>query len=286
MLVQKTNRDYQNIPIQLIKSSSNPSREVFEDINTLAETIERHGLLHPLLVRRLDGTYGFEVIVGERRLRACRKAGLTQVPCMILNGIDEKKVLEMQLVENLQRSDLKVFEEIRLVETIKNHYNLSYVEIGAQVGLAASTVSNYLTIAEGLSEEYLKMIEKGKGRNHSSHALTIGKALILAQAKLSADKLKETVELIKKRGMSTAQLSKKLAEQPKQKIRRVLAGRKFWNELTRSPKDFANYWSDFCKLEEWESVDAFHLSLSVTMPKDLSDPNFKVLKTTRKTPKN
>jgi len=180
----------------------------------------------------------------------------------------------MQLIENLQRSDLQVFEEIRIVENLKNHYDLTNEEIAVKIGLSASTVASYLTIAEGLSEKYIKMIEKGKGRNHSSQALTIGKALLLAQNQLPEDKLKENVELIKKRGMSTAQLSKKLAKSEKRKIKRVLAGRKFWNELTRTPKDFAAYWSDFCKLEEWEDVKAFHLTLSVTMPKDLDDPEF------------
>jgi ParB/RepB/Spo0J family partition protein len=275
MLAQKVKRNYSNIPIELIKSPENPSREVFEDIGILAETIKRHGLLQPLLVKRSEGTYGFEVIVGERRLRACRKAELTQVPCIVLDGVDEENILEMQLIENLQRSDLRVFEEIRIVEALKNHYELSNEEIGVKIGISASTVSSYLTIAEGLSEKYIRMIEKGKGRNHSSQALTIGKALLLAQNQLPADKLKENVDLIKKRGMSTTQLSKKLAKSQKTKIKRVVAGRKFWIELTRTPKDFASYWSDFCKLEEHESVDAFHLTLTVTMPKDLDDPKFK-----------
>jgi ParB family chromosome partitioning protein len=275
MLVQKVKRNYSNIPIELIKSPENPSREVFEDIGILAETIKRHGLLQPLLVKRSEGTYGFEVIVGERRLRACKKAELTQIPCIVLDGIDEEKILEMQLIENLQRSDLRVFEEIRLVETLKNHYDLTNEEIAVKIGLSASTVSSYLTIAEGLSEDYIKMIEKGKGRNHSNQSFTIGKALLLAQNQLPEDKLKENVELIKKKGISTAQLSKKLAKSQKTKIKRVVAGRKFWSELTRTLRDFSNYWSDFCELEERESVDAFHLTLSVTMPKDLNDPELK-----------
>jgi ParB family chromosome partitioning protein len=271
VMVEKTKKEYQHIPIELVRSPAQPSREVFEDIGVLAETIKRHGLLQPLLVKQLDSAYGFEVVVGERRLRACRKAGLSQISCIILDGVDEEKILEMQLIENLQRSDLKVFEEIKLVETLKNHYNLTNEEIGVKIGMSASTVVSYLAIAEGLSENYIKMIEKGKGRTHSNQALTIGKAKLLAQTKLSADKLKENVELIKKKGLSTSQLSKKLAKSEKRKIKRVLAGRKFWNELTRSPKDFARYWSDYCELEEWEDVRAHHLNLKVTMPKDLND---------------
>jgi len=268
MLVEKTKKEYQHIPIELVRSPQNPSREVFEDIGVLAETIKRHGLLQPLLVRKSDGAYGFEVIVGERRLRACRKAELTQVPCIVLDGVDEEKILEMQLTENIQRADLKVYEEIRLVEALKNRYDLTNDEIAVKTGLSSSTVQNYLTLAKGLSEDYLKMINNG---SHSLKDLTITKALILARANLPADMLKEKVNLIKKKGLSRAHLAKKLVKSEKRKIKRVLAGRKFWKELTRSLRDFSSYWGDYCKLEEWESVDAYHLTLSVKMPKDLDD---------------
>ena len=268
MLVEKTKREYQNIPIELIKSPAQPSREVFEDIDSLAETIRRHGLLQPLLVRRTDGAYGFEVIVGERRLRACRKAGLTQVPCIVLDGVDEEKILEMQLIENLQRSDLRVYEEIRLVETLKNRYDLTNDEIAVKTGLSSSCVQNYLTLAKGLSEEHLKLIHNG---SHSLKDLTITKALILARANLPADELKEKVDLITKKGVSRAHLSKNVAKSEKTKIKRVAAGRKFWRELTRSLNDYSKYWSDFCELKEWEDVSTFHLTLKVILPKDLND---------------
>jgi ParB family chromosome partitioning protein len=193
-LVEKAKREYQNIPIDLIKSPLKPSREVFEDINVLAQTIKAHGLLQPLLVKQLAGAYGFEVIVGERRVRACRKAGLTKIPCIVLDEISEEQVLQMQLTENLQRSDLKVFEEIRIVESLKDNYNLSNDEIAVKIGLSASTVASYLTIAKGLPQKYIRMVERGKGRTHTPKALTITKALILARANLPEDKLKETVD--------------------------------------------------------------------------------------------
>jgi ParB family chromosome partitioning protein len=271
VMVEKTKKEYQHIPIELVRSPAQPSREVFEDIGVLAETIKRHGLLQPLLVKQLDSAYGFEVVVGERRLRACRKAGLSRIPCIILDGVDEEKILEMQLTENIQRADLKVYEEIRLVEALKNRYDLTNDEISVKTGLSSSTVQNYLTLAKGLSEDYLKMINNG---SHSLKDLTITKALLLARANLPADQLKEKVDLIRKKGLSRAHLSKKLAKEEKRKIKRVLAGRKFWNELTRSLKDFANYWSDYSKLEEWEDVKAYHLTLSVKMPKDLDDQEF------------
>jgi len=179
----------------------------------------------------------------------------------------------MQLVENVQRSDLKPFEEMRIVESLKNHHSLSDEEIAVKTGLSANAVSSYLTIVKGLPDQYIRMIEKGKGRSHSTKALTLGKALLLARANLPADKLKETVELIQRKGLTKQALAGKLAKQEGRKIKRVVAGRTFWKELTRTPRDYARYWSDYCELEEWEDVNAYHLSLRVTMPKDLNEPH-------------
>lgn len=267
VLAQKLGREYKQIPVELIKSSQKPPREVFEDIQVLAATIKRHGLLQPVLVKQL-GARGFEVVVGERRLRACRKAGLAQVPCIVVDGVNEEQILSMQLVENIQRNDLKVFEEIRIVEMLKDRYDLSCSEISAKTGISASAVHNYLTISKGLPQEYIKMISHG---SHKPKDLTITKALILARANLPADQLKETVELIRRKGLSRAQLSRRLARQERKKIKRVVAGRTFWNELTRTLKEFARFWSDYTELTEWQDVRAYHLTLKVVLPKDINE---------------
>jgi formylmethanofuran dehydrogenase subunit E len=107
--------------------------------------------------------------------------------------------------------------------------------------------------------------------------LTITKALLLARANLPADQLKEKVDLIRKKGLSRAHLSKKLAKEEKRKIKRVVAGRTFWNELTKSLREYARYWSEYCKLEEWQDVRAHYLTLKVVMPKDLNEPEFNEL---------
>lgn len=268
VVVEKLGREFKQIPIELIKSPVKPSREVFEDIGVLAETVKRHGLLQPILVKQLAGKYGFEVVVGERRLRACRKAGLAQVPCIVVDGVTEDQILAIQLVENIQRSDLKIFEQVRLVEMLKDHYGLPNDEIAIKTGLSASTVQNYLTLAKGLPKEYIRKISHG---SHSPKDLTVTKGLVLARANLPADTLKETVELIQKKGLSRAKLSRKLAREEKHKIKRVVAGKVFWKELTKSLKEFARFWPDYCELKEWEDVKAYHLRLGVTMPKDLNE---------------
>lgn len=272
VVAQTVKRDFKQIPIDMVKSPPDPSREVFEDIKALAATIEEHGLLEPILVRKQINKFGFEVVCGERRLRACRKAGLQSIPCIVLDGVSQEQLVQMQLIENLQRSDLKVFEEIRLVETLKDKFHLHNNEISVKTGIPPTAVGNYLIIGKSLPWEYVKLINHG---SHNPRDLTIKKALILARANLPADKLKEYVELIQKRGLTRDALARNLATTQKKKIKRVAAARTFWKELIRNVKDFARYWNDYSTLKEWEDVGAYHLTLEVTMPKDLGEAELK-----------
>lgn len=147
-----------------------------------------------------------------------------------------------------------VFEEIRLVERLKDRFNLSNEEIGVKAGLNHKTAANYLTISKGLPQQYIKLISHG---SHSLRDLTITKALILARANLPADKQKEMVTLIRKNGLTRHALAKKLAASGEKKIKRVVASRTYWNELTKSLKEFARFWSEYSVLKEWETVTEF-----------------------------
>lgn len=268
VVVEMMKRDFKLIPVELVKSPPDPSREVFEDIKVLAATIEEHGLLEPILVKKMIKQYGYQVVCGERRLRACKLAGLRTIPCIVLDGVSQEQLVQMQLIENLQRSDLKVFEEIRLVETLKDQFHLPNHEISVKTGIPPTAVGNYLIIGKSLPWEYVKLINHG---SHNPKDLTVKKALILARANLPADKLKEYVELIQKRGLTRDALARNLATTQKKKIKRVAAARTFWKELIRNVKDFARYWNDYSTLKEWEDVGAYHLTLEVTMPKDLAE---------------
>ena len=264
---QEKERELRILPIELVVSSEAPMREVFEDINSLAATIQRHGLIHPILVRK-DVSRGYVVMVGERRLRACQHAGLSHVPCLVVSAdLTEDQVLEMRLIENLHRKDLKPFEKVCVFQTLRDRFRLTQRQIGEKVGLSASVVNDYLSIGE-LPLDVRRQIETG---SVSKKALTVQKAKLLAKSDLPPEKARQLADAVKKKGYTTRQLAKKIAGEEPAKIKRTLTGRKYWRELTRSLKEFANYWPKYSSLKEWETVDSYHLELHVSMPKDLQE---------------
>ena len=139
-----------------------------EALADLTSSIKQHGILQPILVRGVDDRY--ELIAGERRLRATIDAGLTTVPAMVIEA-DDGVALELALVENLQRENLNVIEEAQGYEVLSKRFNLTQEEIAARVGKARASVSNAMRLM-GLPDEvkqYLKV-----GRLQAGHAKVIG----------------------------------------------------------------------------------------------------------------
>jgi len=121
-----------------------PRREMDEEgIKELAESIRTHGLLQPILVRRVGD--GYEVTVGERRWRAAQVAGLERVPVMV-RGATDQDMLQLALVENLQREDLKPLEEAEAYYTLMQQYGMTQEEVAAAVGKERATVANTLRL--------------------------------------------------------------------------------------------------------------------------------------------
>lgn len=116
-----------------------------EDLAELAESIKSQGILQPLLVRK-DET-GFELITGERRLRAAKRAGLTQVP-VLLKRVSDDKLLEMAIVENIQREDLNPIEEAEAYHRLITQLNLTQDQASARVGKSRSAVANFLRLRQ------------------------------------------------------------------------------------------------------------------------------------------
>ncbi|MDC3244689.1 ParB/RepB/Spo0J family partition protein [Gammaproteobacteria bacterium] len=125
----------------------------------LTDSIKNHGVISPILVREM-GLNKYEVIAGERRLRASKKAGLTTIPCLI----DQKKdqdALESALIENLQREDLNAVEEARGYDRLKREFGLTQDEVASSTGKARSTIANSLRLLN-LSSKVLDMLSTGQ----------------------------------------------------------------------------------------------------------------------------
>ena len=130
-----------------------------EKLSELTDSIKKHGVLSPILVREL-GLNKFEVIAGERRLRASKAAGLSAIPCLV----DQKKdqdALESALIENLQREDLNAVEEARGYDRLKREFGLTQDEVATATGKARSTIANSLRLLQ-LSPSILGLLSAGQ----------------------------------------------------------------------------------------------------------------------------
>lgn len=148
------------LPISRVEPRAGQPRYHFDEdsLAELADSIRRHGLIQPITVRRLDGGY-YQIVAGERRWRASRLAGLTEVPVRILEA-DDKKAMELALVENLQREDLNPIEEARGYRALMDEYGMSQEDAAAAVGKSRPAVANALRLL-GLSEPVMAMVEEG-----------------------------------------------------------------------------------------------------------------------------
>ena len=153
----REDRVLRRIRISEIVRNPNQPRRYFdpEAIATLAESIRQYGVLNPLTVRR-TGNGGYELVAGERRLRAARVAGLTDVPCLLINADGEDSSV-IALVENLQRRDLDFFEEANGFKRLIEQFGLTQEEAARKVGKTQSAVANKLRLLR-LSQQNMELI--------------------------------------------------------------------------------------------------------------------------------
>jgi ParB family chromosome partitioning protein len=192
-----TKRTVQEVGLEQINAGRFQPRENFneESLNELTESIKKHGVLSPILVREL-GLNKYEVIAGERRLRASLKAGLETIPCLI----DQKKdqdALESALIENLQREDLNAVEEARGYDRLKREFGLTQDEVATSTGKARSTIANSLRILS-LPQKVLDYLAAGK--------IEKGHAKLLAS--FDAKEAEKAAENIVKNKLTVRDLSK------------------------------------------------------------------------------
>ena len=148
------------LPITKVEPRQDQPREHFDEerLQDLAASISRHGLIQPVIVRRLDSG-DYQIIAGERRWRAARLAGLTEIPVRVLHA-DDQSVAELALVENLQREDLNPMEEARGYQKLMQDYALTQEEAAAGGGKSRSAVANALRLLN-LSAPVSDMVENG-----------------------------------------------------------------------------------------------------------------------------
>ena len=153
--------NFRTVPLHRIEPNPDQPRKDFDEelLQELSESISTHGLIQPLTVREMDPGY-FQIIAGERRWRACRMAGLSEVPVVIMEA-DDRKAMELALIENLQRSDLNCVEEALGYQVLVEDFGLTQEECSAQVGKSRSAVANAMRLLN-LPEKVLRMLREGK----------------------------------------------------------------------------------------------------------------------------
>lgn len=182
---------YENTPLLVdvgaIKTNPNQPRKIFKekDLEELAESIRENGIIQPLIVAELDNGH-YELVAGERRLRAAKKAGLEQVPVVVKRATDREKMI-MSIIENVQRSDLNCVEEALAYYQLMNEYKLTQEDVAKKLGKERSTVANFLRILN-LPRPVIDLLQK--------EMLSFGHAKILAAVKEREDAIRLANEAV------------------------------------------------------------------------------------------
>lgn len=182
-----------------------------EPLEALAESISQHGIIQPIVVRPKDGMY--MIVTGERRWRAARMAGLSEVPVIIIEA-DDRKAAELALVENIQRKDLNPVEEARAYADLIDEYNYTQEEIAKKVGRSRSSIANSLRLLDLPDAVLAKLAEGALSEGHA-------KVLLSIKDKEALEKAAETVVAKELSVRETEKLVKALNEAPKPEVRVV-----------------------------------------------------------------
>lgn len=198
---------YQLLPLHKVEPNPNQPRQDFdpEQLETLARSIGEHGVVQPLTVRPLPNGY-YQIIAGERRWRAARMAELKEIPAVIMEA-DDKKTMELALIENLQRQDLNPVEEALGYQSLISDYGLTQEEVASRVGKSRPAVTNALRLLQ-LTPEILEMVRNG--------SLSAGHARAVLSLK-SPQKQQQAAQKIVALGLSVRQaelLCKNMEREP------------------------------------------------------------------------
>ena len=202
----KARRTIQDVNLSQINAGRFQPREIFneESLQELTDSIKKHGVISPILVREL-GLNKFEVIAGERRMRASLQAGLETIPCLVEQKEDQD-ALESALIENLQREDLNAVEEARGYDRLKREFGLTQDEVATSTGKARSSIANSIRILS-LPQNVLDMLSVGK--------IEKGHAKLLAS--MEPNEAEKAAENIVKNKLTVKDLSESTKNKKQQK---------------------------------------------------------------------
>ena len=190
-----------SVPISQVESCSSQPRKQFDEaaLSDLANSIREHGIIQPLTVRRLQTGY-YQIIAGERRWRAARTAGLTEVPVVVMEA-DDRKAAELAMIENLQREDLNPMEEAAGFQALVENYHMTQEEAAQRVGKSRSAVTNAMRLLS-LTPSVRKLVESGSlSAGHARALLMLSPSMQESAAKSVVDNalsVRQTESLVKR----------------------------------------------------------------------------------------
>lgn len=200
--VSSTTSELQQVALAEVVPNPHQPRLAFDQaaLDELAASIKEHGLLQPLVVTRLDNG-DYQLIAGERRLRAAKQAGLNTVP-VVIKDVSEQQQLELALIENIQRADLDPMEEARAYAVLEDQFKLKHDDIARRVGKSRSTISETLGLLK-LPVEVQTLVSQGK--------LTMGHASLLVSLR-DDRKATEAARTIAEQGLSVRKAEQLVAQ--------------------------------------------------------------------------
>lgn len=208
-------------------------RKTFDEdaLESLAQSIKIHGIIQPIIVRPIEPAGRYEIIAGERRWRASRMAGLREVP-VVIRMLDNENIMELALIENLQRVDLNPIDEALGYQTLINKYSCTQEQISERIGKSRSAIANSLRLLT-LPQPIKELVETGDITNGHARAITV----------LNAEQQKEVAEKIIRHDLSvraTESLVKSILHEKKKKKSSSSVGGEIKVYLESVEKKFAN----------------------------------------------
>ncbi|MDO4568017.1 MAG: ParB/RepB/Spo0J family partition protein [Clostridia bacterium] len=263
-------RKLEEVALDRIVPNPNQPRKSFDDesITELSQSIEQVGLIQPLIVRKLaSGAY--ELVAGERRLRALRLLGVAKAPCVVYGNVETESSAMMALVENLQREDLHFFEEAQCYQELIDNYDLTQEELAQRLGKSQSSIANKLRVLRLAAPVKKAIIEAGVTERHARALLK------LEDAELQLNMLRDITET----GLSVKDTERRVEKLLDARYTQKIPGARPRPAMMRMVKDYRIFTNTInsavsslrdagltVDVQQTEREDGVDISISITRP--------------------